>query len=66
MEGELEVLRVEPNQYIQFNFNTAVDLIPGTKIPNPFRDVRVRRAVHMAIDKKGIIDGIMQGYAPEC
>ncbi|MEE9610051.1 MAG: ABC transporter substrate-binding protein [Desulfatiglandales bacterium] len=64
-DPNLRVLRLEPNQFIQFNFNTAVKSIPGTNIPSPFLDVRVRRAIHMAIDKKAIRDGIMMGYAPE-
>ena len=62
---DLKVLRVAPNQFIQFNINTAVKLIPGTKIKSPFLDINVRKAINMAVDKKAIIDGIMMGYAPE-
>lgn len=64
-DPKLKIVRVLPNQFIQFNINTAVKKIPGTNIPSPFLDVRVRRAISMAIDKKAIIDGIMMGFAQE-
>jgi peptide/nickel transport system substrate-binding protein len=40
----------------------ATDLA-GNKIPNPLRDVRVRRALSLAINRDGIRDRIMDGFA---
>jgi peptide/nickel transport system substrate-binding protein len=42
-------------------FATDTPVIPGTDIPNPFLDVRVRRAFVMALDRKAIFDGIALG-----
>ncbi len=42
-------------------FSTDTDVIPGTDVPNPFLDVRVRRAFIMALDRKAIFDGIALG-----
>ncbi len=35
----------------------------GGEIPNPFRDVRVRRAISMAINRQAIVDRVMDGVA---
>jgi ABC-type transport system substrate-binding protein len=40
-------------------FQAGVKTIPGTDIPNPFSDVRVRRAVAHAIDRKAILERIV-------
>ena len=42
-------------------FSTDTPVIPGTDIPNPFLDVRVRRAFIMALDRKAIFDGVALG-----
>ncbi|MBI3953306.1 MAG: ABC transporter substrate-binding protein [Chloroflexi bacterium] len=42
-------------------FATDTPVIPGTDIPNPFLDARVRRAFTMAVDRKAIFDGIALG-----
>jgi ABC-type transport system substrate-binding protein len=36
-------------------------VIPGTNVPNPFLDARVRRAFIMALDRKAIVDGVGLG-----
>lgn len=41
-------------------FTTAKD---GSEIPNPFKDVRVRRAISKAINRDLIIDRVMEGVA---
>lgn len=35
----------------------------GSEIPNPFRDVRVRRAINHAINRDAIVERIMEGVA---
>ncbi|MCB9957315.1 MAG: ABC transporter substrate-binding protein [Rhodospirillaceae bacterium] len=40
-----------------------VTAIGGSEIENPLRDVRVRRALSMAIDREAIVDDVMEGIA---
>jgi len=42
-------------------FATDRATIPGTDLPNPFLDVRVRRAFIMALDRKAIFEGVALG-----
>jgi len=42
-------------------FATDTPLIPGTDVPNPFLDIRVRKAFIMALDRKAIFDGVALG-----
>ena len=42
-------------------FSTDTPVIPGTDVPNPFLDVRVRRAFILAVDRKAIFDGVALG-----
>src|SRR5262249_20338630 len=42
-------------------FNTRVDRDPNTGGPNPFRDIRVRRAINMAVDVDTIVKTILTG-----
>lgn len=46
-------------QEATFHFHTNHKTIPGTDLPNPFRDVRVRRAVAHAIDKDAILKNVV-------
>ena len=51
---------------IYFQFDVGRDDSPLVKAPggkNPLQDVRVRRAISMAIDRKTIVDRIMDGMA---
>ncbi|MBB3236828.1 ABC transporter substrate-binding protein [Phyllobacterium endophyticum] len=49
-------------------FDVANDQAPGVtdkagkSIPNPFRDVKVRRALAMAVDRNVIVDKILSGF----
>ncbi|MBI3953346.1 MAG: ABC transporter substrate-binding protein [Chloroflexi bacterium] len=43
------------------HFSTDTKTIPGTDLPNPFLDVRVRRAFIMAVDRKAIFEGVALG-----
>ncbi|MFY0611086.1 MAG: ABC transporter substrate-binding protein [Hyphomicrobiaceae bacterium] len=40
-----------------------VKAIDGGKIKNPLKDVRVRKAISMAINRKAIVDRVMEGVA---
>ncbi len=40
-------------------FQAGAKTIPGTDLPNPFGDVRVRRAVAYAIDRKAILERVV-------
>ncbi|MBI3953007.1 MAG: hypothetical protein HY330_00670, partial [Chloroflexi bacterium] len=53
-----KVLTVRSGQEVVINIQTAVKTIPGTDRPNPFLDVRVRRALIHATDKKAIAERI--------
>lgn len=51
---------------VYFQFDVGRDDSPLVKAPNgknPLQDVRVRRAISMAIDRKAIVDRIMDGMA---
>lgn len=47
--------------HASLNFSTDRETIPGTDLPNPFLDVRVRRAFIMALDRKAIFEGVALG-----
>ncbi len=53
-----KILTVRSGQEVVMNIQTAVKTIPGTDRPNPFLDVRVRRALIHATDKKAIAERI--------
>lgn len=68
---QLEVVSTLSNRVIYFHldhfreespFITAKD---GSKIKNPLRDLRVRRALSMAINRAAIVDRIMEGEGVE-
>lgn len=67
--AQIEVASTLSNRVIYFHmdhfreqspFITAKD---GSAIPNPLRDVRVRRALSMAINRQAIVERIMEGEA---
>ncbi|MCB9946261.1 MAG: ABC transporter substrate-binding protein [Rhodospirillaceae bacterium] len=57
------------NRVIYLHIDSAREVSPmvtakdGSEIPNPFRDVRVRRAISMAIDRNAIVEQVMEGVA---
>ncbi|MSQ33128.1 MAG: ABC transporter substrate-binding protein [Dehalococcoidia bacterium] len=53
-----KIFSTRTGQEVVINIQTAVDKIPGTDRPNPFKDVRVRQAVSYAVDKKAIVERI--------
>jgi peptide/nickel transport system substrate-binding protein len=68
-DANLEVVSTLSNRVIYFHmdqfreespFITAKD---GSKIKNPLRDLRVRQALSMALNRQAIVDRIMEGEA---
>jgi peptide/nickel transport system substrate-binding protein len=65
--GEVTDLRANHPELQIFEFQTiAYNYIAWNAARPPFDNVRVRRALTMAIDRKRIIDNIYYGYADEC
>lgn len=62
--GDLEklpgsrILTVRSGQEVVIHMQLQPDKIPGTDLPNPFRDIRVRQAVQYSVDKKAIVEKI--------
>lgn len=57
----LRVKKHANGKEITLYWNTGAEFVPGTSIPSPFRDVRVRRAFYHAIDRNAIIKNITKG-----
>jgi peptide/nickel transport system substrate-binding protein len=57
------------NRIVYFGFDLHRDQVPGvtahdgSALPNPFRDVRVRRALALAINREAICARVMEGLA---
>lgn len=54
------------NIYVKFlGFDLSRDVTPFCRVtPNPFRDVRVRRAIHIAIDRPRLVAGLTNYGVP--
>ncbi len=53
-----KILTVRSGQEVVINILQFHEKIPGTDLPNPFRDIRVRKALSHAVDKKAIVERI--------
>ena len=56
--ADLEAIRKDPNVKVLEQPGLNVGYLAYNTTKKPFDDVRVRKAVNMAIDKKAIIDGV--------
>lgn len=62
----LELISMPASRLIFFAFDQEGEPTPkisGTDGKNPFKDVRVREALNLAVDRMGIVDTIMDGIA---
>jgi peptide/nickel transport system substrate-binding protein len=62
-EPHLKVVTQQGLRVIYLGFDTARDRSPDVSLPNPFRDVRVRRAVALALDRGEIVSSALAGQA---
>lgn len=68
-DAKLAVVSTVSNRVIYFHFDTFRDVSPfikakdGSEIKNPLKDLRVRKALSMAINRPGIVDRIMEKEA---
>ncbi len=68
-DAKLNVASTVSNRVIYFHFDTFRDVSPyikakdGSEIKNPLRDLRVRQALSMAINRPAIVDRIMEKEA---
>jgi dipeptide transport system substrate-binding protein len=58
--ADLEAMRKEPNLTVMEQEGLNVGYLAFNTAKKPFDDVRVRRALNMAIDKKAIVDAVYQ------
>ncbi|WP_294393639.1 ABC transporter substrate-binding protein [uncultured Sphingomonas sp.] len=58
----LAQLRADPSLAVSVNPSQAEVIVALNNARGPFRDLRVRRAIAHAIDRRAIIDGAMSGY----
>ncbi len=58
----LPEIKANPNFVVQVGTTQGKTIIALNNGRKPFNDIRVRRAVAYAIDRKAIIDGAMDGY----
>ncbi len=49
--------------FLQLDFREPAPFVNGGQAPNPLRDVRVRQALSLAIDRRAIAERIMDGVA---
>ena len=67
--AEVELIRRPSNRALFFHIDLIREVSPfvtaldGGSIPNPLKDVRVRRALSLAIDRPLIVEKIFEGYA---
>ena len=59
--ADLEVIRKDPNVQVLEQPGLNVGYLAYNTAKKPFDDVRVRKAINMAINKKAIIDGVFLG-----
>ena len=60
----IALFEAPPANIIYMSFDQALEpspMVPGTEGKNPFKDVRVRRAVSMAINRDAIVSHILGG-----
>ena len=68
-DPKLSVWESVSNRDVFWTMDTSRETTPhatakdGTAIPNPFRDIRVRQAVMLGINRKALLDRIMEGVA---
>jgi len=69
-ENQINIASRPTDRIMYLALNVAADPLPlvvdasGTPLPvNPLSDVRVRRALSLAIDRKALVDRIMEGQA---
>ncbi len=57
------VVDARPNRFLSIIFSTVNERVPGTDVPNPFRDLRLRQALTLALDRDLLRRRFTAGFA---
>ena len=68
-DAKINVAAAASTRLIYWSLDVGSETTPnitakdGASIPNPLRDLRVRKALTLAVDRNAIVDNVMEGLA---